>query len=349
MFKLALNLKILSEMQQKPVQHYRYNADVLTVTKEDVGYFLTHFQPENEPGLMHWLNFHSMEDKEAITRFCEKLSIDKLIQEDLFKGTKRPRLEEYEGYIFFSITSALPSRENDFELRKERISFILGKNYLVSFQERVSDHFPEVRERLEMKRGKIRVQGPDFLLFRMLEAITDNYTEVVEEISSIIVTLESLVIRLPRSEVLRRIEWQKRKLGELRKIIHPIRELVGQIDRAENHFFSEENDHYFLDLKDNCIVLIEEIEEQKQILDGLTNLYYATQGQKMNEIMKVLTVISAVFIPLTFIVGVYGMNFKYMPELNWRYGYFYAIGFMFILASSLIFVFYKRGWLRRNK
>lgn len=336
-------------MQHKPVQHYRYNADILTITKENIEYFITHFEPEKEPELMHWLNFHSMEDTDSIARFCDRLSIDKLIQEDLFKGTKRPRLEECEHYIFFSIVSALPSQENDFELKKERISFIVGKNFLISFQERVSDHFPEVRDRLELKKGKIRMQGPDFLLFRMLEAIIDNYTEVVEGIAATIVTLESLVVRFPKSEVLRRIEWQKRKLVELRKIIQPIRELVAQIDRAENHFFAEENDHYFLDLKDSCVVVVDEIEEQKQILDGLTNLYYAAQGQKMNEIMKVLTVISAVFIPLTFIVGVYGMNFKYMPELGWRYGYFVAMGFMFVLAMALIFVFYKRGWLRRNK
>jgi magnesium transporter len=336
-------------MQQKPAQHYRYNADVLTITKEDEAYFATHFQPEEESQLTHWLNFHSMADGENIMRLCDRLGIDRLIQEDLFKGTKRPRVEEYDKYIFFSIISALPTDNRmSFTLKKERISFILGDNYLVSFQERSSDHFPEVRDRLEMKKGKIRFKGPDFLLFRMLSAITDNYMEVLDEIAASIEMLEALVTRHQRSEVLRKIEWQKRKLVELRKIVQPMKELVLQLERTDSELFEKVNRSYFLQLKDSCIAIIEEVEAQKQILDGLANLYYAVQGQKMNEIMKVLTVISAIFIPLTFIVGVYGMNFEHMPELQTRYGYFIVMGFMALLAGALIFVFWKRGWLRRN-
>jgi magnesium transporter len=127
-----------------------------------------------------------------------------------------------------------------------------------------------------------------------------------------------------------------------------MRELVTQLERVESHLFAHENDHYYDDLKDSCWNVVEEIDAQKQILDGMANLYYAVQGQKMNEVMKVLTVISAVFIPLTFIAGVYGMNFEFMPELKWKYGYYVALGFMALLAGVLIFIFYKRGWLRRN-
>jgi magnesium transporter len=335
-------------MQQKPAQHYRYNAEVLTITKEDEAYFATHFQPEEEPLLTHWLNFHSMADGENIMRLCNRLGIDRLIQEDLFKGTKRPRIEEYDKYVFFSIISALPTDKMSFDLNKERISFILGDNYLVSFQERSSDHFTEVRERLEMRKGKICYKGPDFLLFRMLNAITDNYMEVLDEIGRSIEVLEALVARHQRSEVLRKIEWQKRKLVELRKIVQPMKELVMQLERTDSELFEKVNRPYFQQLKDSCVSVIEEVDAQKQILEGLANLYYAAQGQKMNEIMKVLTVISAIFIPLTFIVGVYGMNFKHMPELEARYGYFYVLGFMALLAGVLVFVFWKRGWLRRR-
>jgi len=336
-------------MHQKPVQHYRYNAEILTLTKEDESYFATHFHPDNEPNVTHWLNYHSLDEHDSIVRLCDRLNVDKLIQEDLFKGTKRPRLEEYTDYVFFSIVSALPSKNMEFDLAKERISFILGKNYLISLQERSSDHFPNVRDRLELKKGKIRFKGPDFLLFRMLEAIIDNYQEVLEEIAEITGKLELLLVRYPKSEVLRKIEWQKRKLAELRKIVQPIRELVSQIERVDNQIFDKSNCHYFQDLRDTCMVLIEDIDSQKQLLEGLANLYYAVQGQKMNEIMKVLTVISAVFIPLTFIVGVYGMNFKYMPELEWKNGYFMILGVMAFIALSLIAVFAKRGWLNRNR
>lgn len=333
----------------KIVQHYRYNAEILTLTKETPSYFASHFAPEAEKEVNHWLNFHSLTEGEQVIRLCDVLKVDKLTQEDLFKGTKRPRLEEGSSYVFFSIVSALPGSEAGFELRKERISFILGANFLISFQDQSSDHFTEVRERLEMKKGKIRSAGPDFLLYKMLEAIIDNYIEVVNDISVTIEGLELLVTRVPKNDVLRRIEWQKRKLTELRKIVYPIRELVMQLERTDSRLVARENIHYFTDLKDSCIVVIEDIEENKQILEGLANLYYAAQGQKMNEIMKVLTVISAIFIPLTFIVGVYGMNFDYMPELKWRYGYFFIMGFMFLVAMVLIFVFYKRGWLRRNR
>lgn len=335
-------------MQQKPVQQYQYDAEILTITKEDEAYFAEHFRPELAPDKMHWLNYHSMADREQITKLCERLDIDKLTVEDLFKGTKRPRLEEYPTYIFFSILSALPEDRANFTLKEERVSFIMGQNFLISFQERSSDHFPDVRERLEMRKGKLRFKGPDYLLFRMLEAIIDNYMEVVDEISGKIEDMEKLIVRYVKSDTLRQIEWQKRKLMELRKIVQPMRELVTQLERVENNLFAAENNHYYDDLKDSCLSVIDEIDVQKQILEGITNLYYAVQGQKMNEIMKVLTVFTVIFIPLTFIVGVYGMNFDFMPELKWKYGYFFVLGIMALIAGGLIFVFYKRGWLRRK-
>ena len=228
------------------------------------------------------------------------------------------------------------------------MSFIVGDNYLMSFQNGHSGHFPNVRDRIENRRGKIRFKGPDFLLYRLMEAINDNYIEVVEETGEAILQLDKLVLKHPVSEVLRRIEWEKRKLLDLRKTVQPMRDVLLQIERVENKLIIEDNCQYFLELKDTCLTLLEEIDAQKQMLEGIANLYYAAQGQKMNEIMKVLTVISAIFIPLTFIVGVYGMNFENMPELKWKYGYFEAIGFMFLLTAVLVYTFWKRGWLRRN-
>ncbi len=333
---------------QKTVQLYRYNASEIDIQEGDEAFFETQFIPEDYPDFTMWLNFHSMAEKESIIELCNRLGIDKLIQEDLFMGTKRPRLEEYPEYVFFTIVSALPIETSDVELRKERVSFVLGKNFLISFQQKKSDHFPNVRDRLIQKRGKIRYQGPDFLLYRMLEAIIDNYMEVTEEIGLAIEKLDKLVIRTPKSDVLRKIEMQKRKLVDLRKTVLPMRELLIQLERVENQLFHPENRHYFLELKDSCFGCTEEIDAQKQILEGIANLYYAIQGQRMNEIMKVLTVISAIFIPLTFIVGVYGMNFENMPELQWKYGYFFTWGVMILLSIILMFVFYKRGWLKRN-
>lgn len=330
-------------------QLYKYNLDTFSLEKNSEDYFADNFNPFEDMNSTYWLNFHSMKNKEAIVKLCDKLCIDKLLQEDLFAETKRTRLEEYSDYVFFSIISALPKEGlNNFDLKKERISFIIGDNYLISFQEKPSDHFPTVRERIELKRGKIRYKGPDFLLFRMLEAIIDNYTEVVEEIAINIELLDKIVLRNPKSEVLRKVEWEKRKLLDLRKTLFPMKELMGQLDRVENEMIIEDNIHYFRELKDTCYSLIDEIESQKQMLDGVANLYYAIQGQRMNEIMKVLTVTSAIFIPLTFVVGVYGMNFEYMPELSSKYGYFIIWGVMILITAALVFTFWKRGWLKRN-
>jgi magnesium transporter len=291
-----------------------------------------------------------MKNKDAILRLCDKLCIDKILQEELFAQNKRTRIEEYANYVFFSIISALPKEgANNFDLKKEKISFIIGDNYLISFQEKKSDHFPTVRERIENNRGKIRYKGPDFLLFRMLESITDNYFEVIEEIGVNIELLDKIVLRDPKSDVLRKVEWEKRKLLDLRKIVFPMKELMGQLDRVENEMIIEDNIHYFRELKDSCYSLIEEIEAKKQMLDGVANLYYAIQGQRMNEIMKVLTVTSAIFIPLTFVVGIYGMNFQNMPELNSKYGYFIVWGVMILITAVLFIVFWKRGWLKRNQ
>ena len=330
-------------------QLYKYNPETYSLEKNTEAYFAEHFNPFEDMDSTFWLNFHSMKDKEAIVKLCDRLCVDKLLQEELFADNKRTRLEEYSDYVFFSIVSALPKEGlNHYDLKKERIRFIIGDNYLISFQEKASDHFPTIRERIEYKRGKVRHKGPDFLLFRMLEAIIDNYTEVVEEISINIEKLDKIVLRNPKSEVLRKVEWEKRKLLDLRKIVFPMKELMGQLDRVENELIIEDNIHYFRELKDTCYSLIDEIESQKQMLEGIANLYYAIQGQRMNEVMKVLTVTSAIFIPLTFIVGVYGMNFENMPELKSRNGYYVIWGVMLFITAGLVFIFWKRGWLKRN-
>jgi magnesium transporter len=283
-----------------------------------------------------------------IETLCEHLHVDRLSVEDIYTEKRRPKLEEYPNYMFFSIRSALPHENNTFVLQQEQISFVLGKNYLISFQERSSDHFTDVRDRIEKKRGKIRIKGPDFLLFRMLDAIIDNYFEVLEDITDNIEKLESKLIRNPTGDTLKLIEFQKRKLIELRKIVLPLKDVTNQLEKLRSPFLAEDNHHYFSDLKENCMGVLEEIDANKQILEGMANLYYAAQGQRMNEIMKVLTVVSAIFIPLTFIAGVYGMNFKYMPELDYPYGYYTVIAGMIVLGAGLFIFFLKRGWLKKN-
>jgi magnesium transporter len=333
----------------KTVQLYSYDDKSYEVIKNNEQFFVANFNPKAQAQQTFWLNFHSLVDKSDISKICENLSIDKLIVESIFTGTKRPRIEEYADYVFFSIQSALIKDPSNFELKKDKISFIIGDNYLISFQEHSSDHFPEVRERIESGRGKIRFKGPDFLLYRLLEAIIDNYIEVIESISDTITVLDNDVLRHPHSAMLKKVEWEKRKLVDLRKTVFPMKELLMQIDRIENKLIVDEHKNYFIELKDTCASLIDEIDAQTKMLEGVANLYFASQGQRMNEIMKVLTVTSAIFIPLTFLVGVYGMNFEFMPELKWKYGYLFAWVLMLLVSLVLLMIFWKKGWLKRDE
>jgi len=333
---------------QATCQLFKYDHDFFMVTRDEAAHFADTFNlSELDPDYVSWLNFHDKEDRASIDKLCANLNLERLTVEDIYTEKRRPKLEEYPNYMFFSVRSALPIEHSNVVLKQEQISFILGKNYLISFQERSSDHFTDVRDRIEKKRGKIRTKGADFLLFRMLDAIVDNYFEVLEDITDKIQGLEMRLIRMPQTETLKQIEFQKRRLIELRKIVQPLREVTFQLEKLQSPFLDPTNHHYFADLKDNCMAVLEEVDASKQILDGMANLYYAIQGQRMNEIMKVLTVVSTIFIPLTFIVGVYGMNFKYMPELEYTYGYYTIVAVMFAIGMGLLLFFIKRGWLKK--
>ena len=338
----------MTDEKNTSCQVYKYDNDFFLVTKNSPEYFAKEFvSTEIQKDQVVWLNFHDISDRLSIEKLGESLSIDKLSIEDIFKEKHRPKLEEYPNYLFFSIRSALPDEKNIFILEQEQISFILGEHYLISFQAKKSDHFTDVRMRIEKNRGKIRVKGPDFLLFRMLEAIIDNYFEVLEHITDTIEELELRILHNTTSDTLKMIELQKRKLNELRKIVIPLKEATSQLEKSQSPLIDAANHYYFTDLRENCLSVLEEIDSNKQILDGMNNLYYAIQGQRMNEIMKLLTIISAIFIPLTFIAGIYGMNFKNIPELETQNGYFITIGVMLLVAILSIFYFKKRGWLKR--
>ncbi len=337
-------------MKNPKCQLYKYDADSYFLIKESEEYF-SHggFNEYLVEDAVSWLNFHSIKDKESIERFCNYLHLDKLTIEDIYTEKSRSKLEEYPNYIYFSIRSALPGASDSEGLKQEQISFILGKNYLLSFQQKRSDHFIEVRNRIEKKKGKIRLKGPDFLLFRLLDAIIDNYFEVIESITERIIEIEVKVQELDKNFSYKDIEWEKKKLLELRKIILPLRDMTFQLERCESHLLEHSNKNHFTDLKENCLVLLEEIDANKQILDGVANMYYAVQGQRMNEIMKMLTIVSTIFIPLSFIVGLYGMNFQHMPELNSTYGYPIVLLAMITIAGGLLSYFYKKGWLSNKK
>lgn len=329
-------------------QLYIYDSEDFSIQTNTPEYFAEHFAGilNRNKEKVAWLNFHSLQSRESIFQLIESLGVERPVAEDIFVETKRTRLEEYDDYMFFKIKSALPNKKNLY-LEEEQISFVIHENFIISFQHKSSDHFSDVRERIETNRGKIRSRKSDFLLFKLLEAITENYFEVLEDIVSSIEYIESRLAKHAKSDILKRIEIQKRKLIELRRVVYPLRDITSQLQKMQLPAMKKENRYYFSKLNENCLSILEDIDANKQILEGLNNLYYAVQSQRLNEIMKVMTIVSTIFNPLTFIVGVYGMNFKNMPELESRYGYFIVWGLMFIITLSLIAYFKVKGWLKK--
>jgi len=257
-------------------------------------------------------------------------------------------VEENTGYIFFKVISALPNIDDSTILHNDQITFFLSEQYLISFQESNGNHFDDVRDRIEKNRGKIRSKKSDFLLFRALEGIVDNYFDVLDSVSQKVVHLEEVLHITEDKSILFKIETEKRKLIELKKIATPMLDVVNQLVNSDNPVINKSTLTYFNNLYNSCSQVITEIESQKQILDGMANFYYASQGQRMNEIMKVLTIVSSIFIPLTFIAGVYGMNFKHMPELEYKNGYYTIIGIMFLIGACLFAFFVSKGWLKKK-
>ena len=320
-------------MKIKNCQHYSYDQSVYDLEWGDPGYFLENFKMDKDK--INWLNFHSLSDRVSIERICYKHGVDKISVSEIFSKVKDPKLEEYNDYIFFSL------QNND----ASKITFIVGNGFLLTFQEKRSEIFSDVRDRISNKIGKIRDKKIDYLLFRMLHSIIDHYYKSMDVISKEVSALETeLNYEKVESSSLKKIEALKRNLLETKKRIFPIKDIVAQIEKLDS-FVEPENMKYFGELKYNCSDIIEDINDNKQILDGLVNLYYAIQGQKMNEIMKVLTIISTIFIPLTFIAGLYGMNFKFMPELESKWGYPGVLIVMVVVVLFLVRWFKKKNWL----
>ena len=328
-------------------QAYQYNQAFFAVKTGHANEFAQEFDPELiDHDNVYWLNFHGLEDHESIEKICHKIGLDKLSIENIFLPLRRAKVEEYPHYLFFQINTLRNNRQ-DAE-QTDQITFILGAHFLLSFQTNEGQHFGDVRNRIEKAKGKIRNQRSDFLLFRLIDALLDELFLFTSEVSDEIDRIDERIHMQVQADMLRAIELQKRQLISLRKIVQPIKDLLATLESMDNPLIASTNKHYYKNLRNSCISLLEDIDAHKQILDGLSNLYYAVQGQRMNHIMKVLTVVSSIFIPLTFIVGVYGMNFEHMPELKYPNGYYTVIGVMVAIGVGLLSYFIKQGWLKKE-
>lgn len=294
-----------------------------------------------------WLNVHGLHDVELIKNIGELLSVEPYIIGDILNTTRRSKMEELDDTLFFSIKSILPDKDLD-NMRVEQISFILKENLLVSFQEKKSDFFTHIRERIRSNAGIVCKKKNDYLLYLMLDAIMENFYITIENYED---RIEALMVEAKsnhRQDVLVRIENNRENLNYLKRAIIPLRDALFSLksfqDDNEYDGIEAANYTFFARLHQKCLELLEQIDYDLNSLDSASHFHFSAQSQRMNEIMKTLTVVSVIFMPLTFIVGVYGMNFDYMPELRWKYGYFEVLTLMFLLVVGMLIYFKKKKW-----
>ncbi len=291
---------------------------------------------------IYWLNVYGLHKPDEIAELCKKQDIHSLVIQDILDVNQRPKYQEFDTFCFLTIKSIIPESS---DMSTEQISFVFGKNYLISFQEKETDYFDHLRFRLRNNTGILRTMGPDYLLFTMLEAILDNYFKTLLRLEEDIEKLGYLNITAdPSPSMLEQIEHHKKLIYNIRKVVVPVRELSQSIERNENKYIDVHNHKYFYEIKDLCLTLIDNCDSLLSSLESSTNLFFSVQGHKMNQVMKTLTFVSTIFIPLTFIAGVYGMNFEYMPELGWKYGYAATWLVFILIVLGMLFYFKKKKW-----
>lgn len=310
---------------------------------EDIAYSLKKFNGIDNDGYQYWLNIDGIHDAELVKTICKTMDIHELTIQDILDVDQRTKFQDYDNYWFFSIKSIVPTRE--VQLEQEQLSFILGHNFLISFQEKKADYFEHIRQRLRNKIGIIRNRSADYLLYLLLESILDNYFKTVDSIEDNIIKLRILDLDTdPSPELIKKIELYKRELNLIKKTISTIKDFLAKMERDNTGFIKEVHLKYYFELKDLCLTLLDNCDTLSARLESSINLFFSIQGSRMNQVMKTLTVVSTIFIPLTFIAGVYGMNFTNMPELTWKWGYLFAWGLMLIILIGMIIYFKKKKW-----
>jgi magnesium transporter len=290
-----------------------------------------------------WLNIDGLHDVALIETIGARFGIHSLTLEDILQTGQRPKAELFDAYMYI-VLKELQYREADEVLASEQISFLLLPGMLISFQESVGDVFDGVRERLAKGKGRIRGLGSDYLAYALLDAIVDQYFVILEKLGQDIESVEEELTESPKSRTMQRIHELRHEFIYLRKQIWPLREVVNNLSKDDSGIFQEKTRLFLRDVYDHTIQVIDTVESYRDILSGFLDLYLSIVSNKLNEVMKVLTLISTIFIPITFIVGVYGMNFKYMPELDWRWGYFGAWGLILVVVGLMVFYVKKKNW-----
>ncbi len=291
-----------------------------------------------------WLDVDALHDVQVVEGVGKLFNVHPLALEDVLNTNQRPKFEDYGPHLFL-VLRMLQWDETAGEVKGEQVSLAVGKDWLVSFQETPGDVFEPVRHRLRTNKGRLRHMGADFLAFSLLDAIVDNYFVVLERVGEQLELLEEELLASPSEKTVHSIHRLKRELIYIRRAVWPLREAVSALDRRESPLLTPQLQPYLRDLHDHTVQIIDTVETCRDMLSGMLDLYLSTVSNRMNEVMKVLTIIATIFIPLTFLAGVYGMNFKHMPELEWTWSYPALWGIMLTTGLGMLYYFRKRNWL----
>ena len=291
-----------------------------------------------------WVNVDGLHDTKLIEKIGKAYGLHPLIQEDILHTGQRPKLED-SGDSMFVAVKMLAFNEKKRKIDYEQVSIVFGKGFVLSFQEREGDIFDPVRKRIRNEKSRLRKLGADYLAYALLDAVVDNYFVVLEKTGERLEELEEELISEPSTETMQEIHKLKREMIMLRKSVWPLREVISAMERSETRLIDKKTFIYLRDLYDHTIQVIDTVETYRDMVSGMLDIYLSSISNRMNAVMKVLTIIATIFIPLTFIAGVYGMNFRYMPELGWEYGYFSVLGVMLAVGIVMVLFFRRKGWL----
>jgi magnesium transporter len=291
-----------------------------------------------------WININGVHDLKLINEIGKGFGLHALVLEDIVNTGQRPRMEEYDNYMFFAL-KMMSYESADGKIHSEQLTMVLGETFLLTFQEQPGDVFEPVRERIRKQKGRIRKVGIDYLAYALLDSVIDNYLFIIERLGEEIEEIETEILDNPTQEVLSRINAYKREMNYLRKTIRPAREFILQLSRVDSDQIQPETVPFFKDLLDLANQAVDAIDSYREMLSDHLNIYDSRISNRLNEIMKVLTIFSAIFIPLTFIAGIYGTNFENLPELHYHYSYFIMWGVMVVVALFMLRFFRRKDWL----
>lgn len=296
-----------------------------------------------------WINIDGLQSLEIIEKLGKCFNIHQLVLEDILNTGQRPKYDDFEAHIFVVLKMIMFDQKVK-EIVSEQVSIIFGENFVISVQESEGDVFDPIRERIRNNKGRIRKMGADYLAYALMDSIVDNYYGILEKMGDKIELMEDDLVSNPSTKVLNKIHKLKNDVIYLRKTVWPLRDVVSGLERGESPLIKQKTRIFLKDLYDHTIQAIDTIETYRDMISGMVDIYMSSLSNKLNEVMKILTIISTIFIPLTFIAGIYGMNFNHaaspwnMPELSWKYGYLGVWGVMLIITVGMLIFFKKKKW-----